>query len=117
MLFFLIFVPWLALLTLGALMFLSRQYRYLSVYIVISSTCGLIGALILSYTSMYLATKLPKFSDFLTIVAVFGGFLGGVAVGGVFGAALGLFAARKLIQRIAWLQPLPAISPLKLYSP
>ncbi|HET9943706.1 MAG TPA: hypothetical protein VFR05_10210 [Terriglobia bacterium] len=105
MLYFLIIPVWFLVVIAGLVMLLSSQHRWLSTYLILSSTLGVLVSIILSTLPLLF---LPRIFEALGQPGIFGGvivlasYLGGMVIGGVVGLPAGALLARKVNRRLRW---------------
>ena len=95
--FFFIVPIWFLCVITGVMLCFFKRSRFLSLYLVLTSTGGAILSLVLSTFLLWLASKL--FSNELILIAAY---LLSLAVGGVIGVAAGFVAAAKINRRLGW---------------
>jgi hypothetical protein len=100
MLFFFILPVWFLCLIAGFGILLSQRLRFLSAYLLLGSTCGLLLSFVLSLGVLLLTGKFLGGTSvaWLALVA----YLVGIAIEGTIGVLLGLFLARTLNRRLGW---------------
>jgi len=100
--FFFIVPVWFLCVITGVMLCFFKRSRFLSLYLVLSSTGGAILSLVLSTFLLWLAPKLvsnePRWGGPILIAA----YLLSLAVGGVIGVAAGFVAAAKINRRLGW---------------
>ena len=107
--FFFITPIWLVVIVVGICLFISRSFRYLSSYLILASTFGLITSFVISTAVLFLVprafTALGLNSPgFLGVIALLGGYLGGIGVGGIVGIIAGILLARRVNLRLGWVR-------------
>jgi hypothetical protein len=100
--FFFIVPVWLLCVLIGVLLCLFKRSRFLSLYLVLSSTGGTIVSLTLSTFLLWIAPKLFSKEHTWDGVILVAAYLASIAVGGVVGTAAGFIAAGKINQRLRW---------------
>jgi hypothetical protein len=98
--FFLIVPLWLLCLFAGLLLFLWPRFRFLSSYVVLSSTFGLVGAFVLSLGVLLISAKLLGGTRFAWVAIV--AYLSGIVAGGAIGLMVGGYFARIVNRRLGW---------------
>src|ERR1700694_3436151 len=105
--FFFIVPIWLFCVVVGLALCFFRQFRFLSSYVVVGSTGGLILSFALSTFLLWIGPRLLSsasgWAGFILIVAYFAG----IAIGGLVGIVAGFLTARKINQRLHWTQAQP----------
>ena len=100
--FFFIVPIWFLCVITGVTLCFFKRSRFLSPYLVLSSTGGAILSLVLSTFLLWLAPKLfsneLRWGGLILIAA----YLLSLAVGGVIGVAAGFVAAAKINRRLGW---------------
>lgn len=99
--FFFIAPIWILVVVAGIGIFFSKRLRFLSSYLLLCSTLGLIVSFMLSLGLLMLTGKLLAEHlsyGWLALVAYFVG----IPIGGIAGALLGFFLARALNRRLGW---------------
>jgi hypothetical protein len=100
--FFFIVPAWLLCVVIGVVLCLFRRSRFLSLYLVLGSTGGMIASLTLSTFLLWIAPKLfgkaPGGKGLILIVA----YLASIGIGGVVGTTVGFIAAGKINRRFRW---------------
>jgi hypothetical protein len=108
MLYFFIIPIWFLVLIAALVMLLSSQHRWLSSYLILSSTVGVLVSIILSTAPLFLLPPIFKALDMYDKPGMLGGvvfltsYLGGMVIGGVLGMVAGAILARKLNRRLGW---------------
>jgi hypothetical protein len=106
--FFVIVPIWLFCVVVGLALCFFRQFRFLSSYVFLGSTGGLILSFALSTFLLWIGPRLISSSTsgwagVILIVA----YLAGIAIGGLVGIIAGFLTARKINQRLRWTQAQP----------
>jgi hypothetical protein len=100
---FILFPVWFLLIVLGLVALVSRS-RYLSTYLIFSSTFGFIGSTILSLGNLRILFVFG-FHDRQSVVGavvITVAYVGGILVGAVIGVVAGIRLARQLNDRLGW---------------
>jgi len=100
--FFLIVPIWLLCVVAGLALCFSRQFRFLSFYLVLGSTGGLILAFALSTFVLRLGPRLVSSASGWVNLILIAVYIAGVAIGGLVGMLAGFLMARKINQRLRW---------------
>ena len=101
--FFFIVPLWLLFVVAGILLLFSSRLRFLSSYLVLGATLGLLFAFLLSLALLMLGAKLLAGTSLAWISLL--AYLFGIVVGGAIGVAIGLILARGLNRRLGLAQP------------
>jgi hypothetical protein len=96
--FFFIVPVWLLFVVAGILFLFSSRLRFLSAYMVLSATLGLLFAFLLSLAFLMLGAKLLGGTSVAWISLL--AYLFGIGAGGVIGIVAGLILARGLNRRL-----------------
>ena len=97
---FLAILLWLLCVLTGILLLLWPRFRFLSSYIMLASSLGLLGATVLSIVFILLSGKLLGGTSFAWLPLV--GYLTGLILGGWSGIILGCYLARRINRRLGW---------------
>jgi hypothetical protein len=98
--FFLIVLLWLLCLFASLLLLLWPRFRFLSCYMILSSTFGLFGSFVLSLGVLLITGKLLGGIRFAWIAIV--AYLSGIVAGGAIGLIVGGYVARIVNRRLGW---------------
>jgi len=99
--FFLIVPLWFGAVLVAAAMICVRPARRIGVYVLTTSTLGLVVSFVLSYAVLLgLASIAPQPGGWFAFV-VLGGYFVAIAIGGVIGAGAGFLLTRKLLRRLS----------------
>src|SRR5438874_7853807 len=98
--FFLIVPIWALCVVVGVVLLFSHRFRFLSLYLLLGSTSGLLLLFLLSLALLFLAGKFLGGSPIAWLALV--AYLVGLAVGGAGGVAGGLLLARRINRRMGW---------------
>jgi hypothetical protein len=99
--FFFILPIWFLCLIAGLGMMFSVRFRYLSTYLILSSTLGLVLSFLLSTAVLVLLPKVDLPSNVSGIVFILG-CLAAMGAGGVLGIGASLLSAHTLNGKIGW---------------
>lgn len=97
--FFFIVPLWAVAATVGVVLLFVRQLRSTGIYVLLSSTGGLLVSFLLSTCVLILLPKLLNAPALRWLLIV--GYLGAIPVGGLGGIVLGFFLARPMGRRLA----------------
>ena len=100
MLFLFIVLLWMVCIMSGAALLFSARLRFLSSYILLGSTAGLVLSFVFSLLFLFVAAKLVGGTSADGIAALVS--LAGFLLGGVAAVIGGLFLARKVNRRLGW---------------
>ena len=98
--FFFIVPVWMLVVMVGVALLFSRRLRFLSSYLLLSSTLGLLLSFLMSLALLLIAGKVFGNTSVAWIALL--AYLAGMFVGGLIGIVAGLFVARKLNRRLGW---------------
>src|ERR1700704_3565403 len=104
--FFFIVPIWLFCVVVGLALCFFRQFRFLSSYVVLGSTGGLILSFALSTFLLWIGPRLLSSASGWAGLILIAAYLGGIAIGGLVGIIAGFLTARKINQRL-WTQAQP----------
>jgi ABC-type antimicrobial peptide transport system permease subunit len=102
--FFFIVPVWFLCVVVGLVLCLFKQSRFLSTYLILSSTGSTITSLALSTLLLWVAPKLLGPERTLVRLFLIAAYLASIAFGGLIGMIGGFVAARKINQRLGWTQ-------------
>ena len=96
--FFFILPLWALVATVGIVLLFLPRFRSMGIYVLASSTGGLLLSFFLSTCVLILVPRLPAgaISPWLLII----GYLGAIPLGGLVGIALGCFMVRPIVRRL-----------------
>jgi hypothetical protein len=97
--FFFIVPLWALAATVGVVLLFVRQLRSTGIYVLVSSTGGLLLSFLLSTCVLILLPKLPDAPAVRWLLVI--GYLGAIPVGGLAGIVLGFFVARLMVRKLA----------------
>jgi hypothetical protein len=91
--YFLILPVWLLILLIAGGLAFMKSTRRLAAYIAVCSTSGVLVSIVLSTLALILVAKLPWSASGSTAggIAFLASYIGGIALGGVLGVALGFW--------------------------
>jgi hypothetical protein len=98
--FFFIVPVWLLFIGVGTLCVFSSRVRFLSAYLVLGSTMGLLFSFVVSLSLLMLGARLlgGTSAAWISLIA----YLFGIVAGGAIGIVAGLMLARVLNRRLGW---------------
>jgi hypothetical protein len=105
--FFFILPIWLLCVVVGLALCFFKQFRFLSSYLVLSSTGGLILSFALSTFLLWLGPRFLSNASGWAGLILIAAYLAGIAIGGFVGIIAGLLAARRINKRLDWTPPQP----------
>ncbi len=100
--FFFIAPLWLLAIAAGLSLLFFRRLRFLSSYLVLASTGGLVLSLLASTLVLWLGTSIFNNRNGWAAIVVIGGYLASIPVFGLVGVLLGILAARRINRRLRW---------------
>ena len=100
--FFLIVPIWLLCVVAGLGFCFSRQFRFLSFYLVLSSTGGVLLSFALSTLVLWIGPRLVSSASGWAKLILIAAYVAGIAIGGLVGMLAGFLIARKINQRLRW---------------
>jgi hypothetical protein len=100
--FFFIVPIWLLFVVVGVLSLFFARARFLSTYLIVSATLGLLFAFLMSLAFLIVVTKLLAGTSLAWISLLV--YLLGIVVGGAIGVVIGLILARGLNLRLGLAQ-------------
>jgi hypothetical protein len=100
--FFFIVPIWLLCVVIGVVLCFFKRSRFLSLYLVLSSTGSAIVSLALSTFVLWTAPKLFAKEHTWEGLVLIAAYLGSIVLGAVVGAIVGFVAAGKINQRLRW---------------
>jgi hypothetical protein len=100
--FFFIVPMWFLCVAIGILLCLFKRFRFLSLYLVLSSTGGAIASLGLSTLLLWIGPKLLSKEHGAKGLILLAAYLASIALGGLVGTAAGFIVAGKINERLRW---------------
>jgi len=107
--FFFIVPIWLLCVVVGLALCFFRQFRFLSSYVVLSSTGALILSFALSSFWLWFGPRLLSNASGWAGLILIAAYLAGIAIGALVGIIAGFLAARKINRRLHWTQAQPEL--------
>jgi hypothetical protein len=97
--FFFILPFWAIVASVAIVLLFVPRLRSAGIYVLLSSTGGLLLSFLLSTCVLILIPKLPNTTAFRWLLVA--GYLGAIPFGGLVGIVLGFFVARPMVRRLA----------------
>jgi hypothetical protein len=98
--FFIIVPIWAVFVIAGLWLLFWRRWRFVSVYLLLVSTFGLLLSFLLSTGVLFLAGKVVGGTSLAWTALV--AYLGGIVAGGILGMILGFLLSRWLVRQLGW---------------
>ena len=98
--FFFIVPLWILCVLTGVILLFFKRFRFLSMYLLLSSTGGLLASFLLSLALLFLTAKFVGGTS-VAWLALFA-YLAGILLGGAVGIIAGTLLARRFNRRMGW---------------
>ena len=102
MVFFLLLPLWFLCLAAGVVLCCFKNMRFLSSYLFLCSTAGIVVALAISTLVLWAAPRMLNSTDSWAKCVVIASYLFGTGLGGVIGGVVGFSAARRINRLLRW---------------